>query len=115
MKNPKALSMRRVFPQQHTMMRFPNQKGAIRTWDTVTATNQNVNQDESGLSKGDSTSFDVGGKLRQTNARRVSYLNKSASGNHLGRNDPHPPAAEGRKSRASRVTGQVPHAKGLFN
>ena len=28
--------------------------------------------------------------MRQTNARRVSFLNKSANGNHLGQNDPHP-------------------------
>ena len=41
---------------------------------------------------------DAGGKMRQTNARRVRCLNKSASGNHSGQNDPHPPAADGRKS-----------------
>ena len=41
---------------------------------------------------------DAGGKMRQTNARRVRCLNKSASGNHSGQTDPHPPAADGRKS-----------------
>ena len=62
----------------------------------VTATNLNANQDEPDLWKADSKSFDVGGKMRQTNARRVSCLNKFVSGNHLGQNDPHPPAADDR-------------------
>ena len=63
-------------------------------WDTVTATNPHANQDESDLWKGDSTSCDVDGKKRQTNARRVTCLNKSANGNHLGQNDPHPPTID---------------------
>ena len=42
----------------------------------------------------DSTSFGVGGKMRQTSARRMSYPNKSASVNRLGRNDPHPAAID---------------------
>jgi hypothetical protein len=66
----------------------------VRTWNTVAATNQNANQDESDLWKGDSTSCDVDGKKRQTNARRMRCLNKSASGNRLGQNDPHPPAID---------------------
>jgi hypothetical protein len=64
-------------------------KGSNPT-DTVTATNQKANQDESDLRKGDSTSCDVDGKMRKTNAKRMRYLNKSASGNRLGQNDPHP-------------------------
>jgi hypothetical protein len=46
------------------------------------------------LWKGDSTSCDVDGRKRQTNARRVRCLNKSASGNRLGQNDPHPPTID---------------------
>ncbi len=37
----------------------------------------------------DSKSFGVGGKMRQTSARRLRCPNKSASGNHIGPNDPH--------------------------
>ena len=44
----------------------------------------------------DSTSFGVGGKMRQTSARRMSYPNKSGSGNRLSQNDPHPPAIDGK-------------------
>jgi hypothetical protein len=72
----------------------------VRTWNTVAATNQNANQDESDLWKGDSTSCDVDGKKRQTNARRMRCLNKSASGNRLGQNDPHPPAIDDKYSVA---------------
>ena len=60
----------------------------------VTATNQNANQDEPDLWMPDSKSFSVGGKMRQTTARRVRCPNKSASGNHLSQNDPLPPAVD---------------------
>jgi len=46
------------------------------------------------LWRGDSTSCDVDGKKRQTNAKRMRYPNKSASGNRLGQNDPHPPTID---------------------
>jgi hypothetical protein len=52
------------------------------------ATNQNANQDESDLWKADSTSFGASGTIRHPNQKRVRCLNKSASGNHLDRNDP---------------------------
>jgi hypothetical protein len=42
----------------------------------------------------DSTSFGVGGKTLQTSARRTKSLNKSASGNRLNQNDPHPPTID---------------------
>jgi hypothetical protein len=42
----------------------------------------------------ESQSFGVGGKMRQTSARRMRCPNKSASGNRLGQNDPHPPATD---------------------
>ena len=42
----------------------------------------------------DSKSFGVGGKMPQTSARRMRCPNKSASGNRLGQNDPHPPAID---------------------
>jgi hypothetical protein len=42
----------------------------------------------------DSKSFGVGGNMLQTNARKMSWPNKSASGNHSGQNDPHPPAVD---------------------
>jgi len=48
----------------------------------------------------------------KTNARKVSCLNKSASGNHLGRNDPHPPAADGRKSLSR--NRKLPPQPGVF-
>jgi hypothetical protein len=46
------------------------------------------------LWKADSTSFGAGGTIRDPNQKRVSCLNKSASGNRLGRNDPHPPTID---------------------
>ncbi len=46
------------------------------------------NQGEPDLWTPDSKSFGVDGKMRQTSARRLRYPNKSASGNHLGPNDP---------------------------
>jgi putative transposase len=49
-----------------------------------------------------SKSFGVGGKKRRTSARRMRSPNKSASGNHLGQNDRHPPA-EGDESPCSKV------------
>jgi hypothetical protein len=36
--------------------------------------------------------------MRRTTARRVRCPNKSASGNHLGQNDPHPPAVDDKSS-----------------
>jgi len=42
----------------------------------------------------DSKSFGVGGKMPQTSARRMRCPNKSASGNRLSQNDPHPPAID---------------------
>ena len=42
----------------------------------------------------DSKIFGVGGKMPQTNARRVRYPTRFANGNRLGQNDPHPPAAD---------------------
>ena len=41
-----------------------------------------------GFVDADSTSFGVGGKMRQTSARKMRCPNKSASGNRLGQNDP---------------------------
>ena len=46
----------------------------------------------------DSTNFGVGGKMRQTSARRMSCPNKSGSGNHLSQNDPHPLAIDDNQS-----------------
>ena len=57
-------------------------------------TNQNANQDEPDLWMPDSKSFGVGWKKLQTTARRVRCPKKSASGNHLGQNDPLPPAVD---------------------
>ncbi len=42
----------------------------------------------------DSKSFGVGGKMRQTSARRLRCPNKFVNGNHLGQNDPHTPAVD---------------------
>jgi hypothetical protein len=65
--------------------------GAIEPWNPATTKNQHASQDEPDLWMPDSKSFDVDGKMQQTNARRLSCPNKSASGNHLGQNDQHPP------------------------
>jgi hypothetical protein len=51
-----------------------------------------------GFVDADSTSFGVGGKMRQMSARRMRCPNKYANGNHLGLNDPHLPAPDGHKS-----------------
>ena len=82
-------------------------RGVISTWDTAIATNQNANQDELDLWMPDSKSCGVGGKMRQTNARRLRFPNKSASGNHLGPNDSHLPAVDDR-SGCSPTSRKVP-------
>jgi hypothetical protein len=60
----------------------------------VAATGQDGNQDEPDLWMPDSKNFGVGGKMRQTNARKMRCPNKSASGNHLSQNEPHPPLVD---------------------
>jgi hypothetical protein len=72
-------------------------------WVTVTATNQNANQDELGLWMLDSKNSAVGGKMRQTSARRLGCPNKSASGSHLGQKDPHLPAVDDRSACRPRL------------
>jgi hypothetical protein len=47
-----------------------------------------------GFVDADSKSFGVGGKMPQTRARRTKSPNRSASGNRLGQNDPHPAAID---------------------
>ena len=42
----------------------------------------------------DSKSFGVGRKMRQTSGRRMRCPNKSANGNRLGQNYPHPPTID---------------------
>jgi hypothetical protein len=68
-----------------------SKRGALWTWGTLTATNQNAILDELGLWMLDSKNSGVAGKMRQTSARKMRCPNNSASGNHLGQNDPHPP------------------------
>ncbi|MGC2280183.1 MAG: hypothetical protein WA603_09215, partial [Candidatus Acidiferrales bacterium] len=65
-----------------------------------------ANQDELDSWMPDSKSFGVAGKMRQTSARRMRCPNKSASGNHLGQSDPHPPGVDDKRLR-SKVTWQV--------
>jgi hypothetical protein len=59
-------------------------------------TNQNAILAELDSWMPDSRSFGVVGKMRQTSARKMKCPNKSASGNHLGQNDPHPPEVDDR-------------------
>ncbi len=54
----------------------------------------------------DSKSFGVAGKMRQTSVRKMRYPNKSASGNHLSQNDPHPPEVDD-KTPCSKLRGQA--------
>ena len=70
----------------------------MSTWDTINTTNQHASRDELDLWMPDSKSFGVGGKMRQTSARKMSCPNKSASGNHFGQKDPHPPAVDDRSA-----------------